>query len=191
MSNPLDTDAAFRLSFSGGWTFGATGMTPNGTNGYSNPHWDSTNQATSTKIAYGGYWGVADTAGIHGTWDLNNATRNYDQSTPAKVYTIGNTSGMTSASPYTRFHMVKVTAAATKVISNGAVQYNAGAISYTQINKPFYIGARNNNSASVNQYTNGTLAFYFITGKHEFTDAEAIAFETAVKQLQTDLNRAV
>lgn len=32
--NPLDTNAAFRLSFNGGWTHDANGATPNGTNGY-------------------------------------------------------------------------------------------------------------------------------------------------------------
>jgi hypothetical protein len=33
-SNPLDTDAAFRLQFFGGWTHSNTGMKPNGTNAY-------------------------------------------------------------------------------------------------------------------------------------------------------------
>ena len=32
--NPLDTDAAFRLTFFGGWTHSATGALPNGTNAY-------------------------------------------------------------------------------------------------------------------------------------------------------------
>jgi len=34
LKNPLDTDAAFRLVFSGGWTHSVTGAKPNGTNGY-------------------------------------------------------------------------------------------------------------------------------------------------------------
>jgi hypothetical protein len=34
LKNPLDTNAAFRLTFSGGWTHSATGALPNGTNGY-------------------------------------------------------------------------------------------------------------------------------------------------------------
>jgi hypothetical protein len=34
LKNPLDTDAAFRLVFSGGWTHSSTGALPNGTNGY-------------------------------------------------------------------------------------------------------------------------------------------------------------
>lgn len=36
LKNPLDTDAAFRLSFIGGWTHSSTGALPNGTNAYAN-----------------------------------------------------------------------------------------------------------------------------------------------------------
>jgi hypothetical protein len=34
LKNPLDTDAAFRLVFNGGWTHSANGALPNGVNGY-------------------------------------------------------------------------------------------------------------------------------------------------------------
>ena len=36
LKNPLDTDAAFRLVFNGGWTHSSTGALPNGTNAYAN-----------------------------------------------------------------------------------------------------------------------------------------------------------
>lgn len=36
LKNPLDTDAAFRLLFTGGWTHATTGAQPNGVNGYAN-----------------------------------------------------------------------------------------------------------------------------------------------------------
>ena len=34
--NPLDTDAAYRITFNGGWTFSSSGATPNGVNSYGN-----------------------------------------------------------------------------------------------------------------------------------------------------------
>lgn len=34
LKNPLDTDAAFRLSFVGGWTHSSNGALPNGTNAF-------------------------------------------------------------------------------------------------------------------------------------------------------------
>jgi hypothetical protein len=36
LKNPLDTDAAYRLNFTTGWTHASTGMTPNGTSAYAN-----------------------------------------------------------------------------------------------------------------------------------------------------------
>jgi hypothetical protein len=47
-----DLDAAFRLTFNGGWTHSSTGATPNGTNAYANTFWvqgdfPSTNNNTS------------------------------------------------------------------------------------------------------------------------------------------------
>ena len=36
LKDPQDTDAAFRLTFSGGWTHSANGADPNGTTGYAN-----------------------------------------------------------------------------------------------------------------------------------------------------------
>jgi hypothetical protein len=36
--NPLDTNAAFRLTFNGGWTHSANGIEPNGTNAYANTY---------------------------------------------------------------------------------------------------------------------------------------------------------
>jgi hypothetical protein len=38
LKNPLDTDAAFRLVFNGGWTHSSTGALPNGVNGYANTY---------------------------------------------------------------------------------------------------------------------------------------------------------
>ena len=38
LKNPLDTDAAFRLVFNGGWTHSTDGALPNGINGYANTY---------------------------------------------------------------------------------------------------------------------------------------------------------
>ena len=53
--DPQDTDAAFRLVFSGGWTHSSTGALPNGTNGFAyifyHPSTDCASQ-NSTSIGY-------------------------------------------------------------------------------------------------------------------------------------------
>lgn len=38
LKDPQDTDAAFRLTFNGGWTHSSTGVLPNGTTGYAETH---------------------------------------------------------------------------------------------------------------------------------------------------------
>jgi hypothetical protein len=60
LKNPLDTDAAFRLVFNGGWTHSSTGALPNGTNGYANTFFNlSTGFTSANKGSAGGYWRTA------------------------------------------------------------------------------------------------------------------------------------
>lgn len=187
--NPADTDAAFRLSFSGGWTYNGGGLIPNATNSYANAFWNTTANAGTTRISYGGYFRTSPTTGIHGTWDLTNGTRVYDQ-VGAAGYTVGNLSGIAKTAPLTRFHAVKMDATNTKVINNGSYGYSVGASAYTLISPPFYIGARNNNNASRNNYVDGDIGLYFINGK-TMTDANLTALNTAVDALMLALGRNV
>ena len=41
LKDPQDTNAAFRLVFTGGWTHSSTGALPNGTNAFANTYLDS------------------------------------------------------------------------------------------------------------------------------------------------------
>ncbi len=69
LKDPRDLDAAFRLTFNGGWTHSSTGALPNGTTGYANTNiapnivhtpnnlsiglYTNTNRTASNRIAYG------------------------------------------------------------------------------------------------------------------------------------------
>ena len=53
LKSPLDTDAAYRLTFSGGWTHASTGATPNGTNAFASTFYTYANATTnSTHLSY-------------------------------------------------------------------------------------------------------------------------------------------
>ena len=53
LKNPLDTNAAFRLVFNGGWTHSSTGAKPNGTNAYADTYFTpNTEMGTNQQIAY-------------------------------------------------------------------------------------------------------------------------------------------
>jgi hypothetical protein len=63
--NPLDTDAAFRLTFNGGITHDSSGMTPNGTNGYADTFFVPTTNFTSLdNKSFGAYIGTNTNNGV-------------------------------------------------------------------------------------------------------------------------------
>ena len=55
LKNPVNSNAAFRLTFSGGWTFSSTGALPNGVNAYANTYWNSVANAGTTNASMGVY----------------------------------------------------------------------------------------------------------------------------------------
>lgn len=58
--NPLDTNAAFRLVFNGGWTHTSGGAQPNGSNGYANTYFIANTLSTSSNHI--SYYSRTDTA---------------------------------------------------------------------------------------------------------------------------------
>jgi hypothetical protein len=64
LKDPRDLDAAFRLSFQGGWTHDSNGATGNGTTNYADTFYNPVTQSTSTSSAHlSFYTGAAPTAG--------------------------------------------------------------------------------------------------------------------------------
>jgi hypothetical protein len=48
--NPVDTDAAYRITFNGGWTFSSSGATPNGVNSYGNTYLTPSSATTDNNL---------------------------------------------------------------------------------------------------------------------------------------------
>ena len=55
LKDPRDLDAAFRLTFSGGWTHTSTGALPNGSNGYAETYFNNSKFASTLKASAGYY----------------------------------------------------------------------------------------------------------------------------------------
>jgi hypothetical protein len=56
LKDPRDLDAAFRLTFSGGWTHSSTGILPNGTNAYADTKLIPSQQySTNSSVSFGVY----------------------------------------------------------------------------------------------------------------------------------------
>lgn len=58
LKDPRDSDAAFRLTFSGGWTHSSTGAKPNGINAYANTYLAPSSQLNTNSNSLGYYSGT-------------------------------------------------------------------------------------------------------------------------------------
>jgi hypothetical protein len=60
--NPVDSNAAFRLSFIGGWTHSSTGALPNGVNAYADTFFTPSSNINTTDLSCWGYYSRSNTA---------------------------------------------------------------------------------------------------------------------------------
>jgi hypothetical protein len=191
--NPLDTDGAFRLVFSGGWTHSSTGANPNGTNAYADTKLtpSPTLSLNSTHVSL--YSRTNTNTGVdmgvqRGTTYLLNVARNSNQaytslnsqslelysSTDGRGFYLGNRQAINDSDAWKN---------GTKQV-NSTNTTNASEFAIT----PIFIGAFNQ-LGSASGYSNKELAFASIGDG--LTDTEAANFYTAVQAFQTALNRNI
>jgi hypothetical protein len=195
LKNPLDTDAAFRLVFSGGWTHSSTGATPNGTNGYANTYF-----APNGILAYNNnhlsYYSRTNTTAVYdiGSGDVTGAT-NLDLFLRRSGDTAGYDSGSFSTNRNTfsnsdsrGFFNGTTVSTNSKYFKNG-VNQNTKALSVSSVSSfNMYLGGFNESNIST-FYGNKELAFASIGDG--LTDTEAANFYTAVQNFNTALARQV
>jgi hypothetical protein len=186
--NPLDTDAAFRLVFNGGWTHSSLGATPNGTNGYAD-----TNFITSSNLT--------TTSGHLSTYSRSNTNVGFDMgadiSTNAVISRYNNLFyaaygyyDANVANTDSRGYFITNRNSTTKTtgFKNGSkvIDFTLNAnLSSFQI----AIGGIRTSLSSVVQYSNKQTAFASIGDG--LTDTEAANLYTRVQAFQTALNRQV
>ena len=193
LKNPLDTDAAFRLVFNGGWTHSSTGATPNGTNAYAdtkfnalissasqdNKHLCSYIRTNASGCLIGCFQSSISPQRADLIWRFG---LNYYFNLSAAPTTISSTA--TSG-----FHLsYRNNASNSKyLLNNNAIQ----TITQTSAGSPnllLFIGVRND-GGSVFSYSNNEVAFSSIGDG--LTDIEANNFYTVVQNFNTALNRQV
>lgn len=194
--NPLDTNAAFRITFNGGWTHNSNGVTGNGINTFGNTWYDdglyaldndhhiSIYNRTDNHIQYceiGNYDG-AKGSNIFTRNPIVEGNRSYFRNqgginlfftdTDARGWRCSNRVGNTEI----------------RGAVNGSLRIIGEAFVGKVTGYPYYIGSLNNTGAR--QFTgNRNLSFASI-GKG-FTDAELIIVYNAIQTLQTALGRNV
>jgi hypothetical protein len=202
LKNPADTNVAFRLVFSGGWTHSSAGATPNGTNAYANTFLNSAthlslnsghmsyysrtnNSAASLRIDMGSLKSGPDS---YTDLDLGNSGGLYFRFNNGTAY---NFVSATDTSGF--FNGNRTASNVINIFRNGTKAVTGTAPSNATSSTNYFIGASNNHgggSTDTPQYfSNRECAFASIGDG--LTDTEALVFNQIVEGYQYELGRNV
>lgn len=193
--NPADTNAAFRLSFVGGWTHSANGALPNGSNAYANTFFIPSVNGMSLNSAHISYYSRTNTSAYMvemGNYDTatNSSTLLLLRNVNTASIRMNNLTLIDySNTDSLGLHISNRTAS--NVITgwkNGIKKITSAVASTVLPANPIYIGAFRDGTGT-NYYSTKQCAFSTIGDG--LTDAEALAFYNAVQTFQTSLNRQV
>jgi len=210
LKDPRNVDAAFRLTFSGGWTHSSTGALPNGTNGYADtfliPSTTLTNN--STHLAYYSRTAAASgTPGVSTGTDIG-ALSSFSGNIPllqlvvrgdfeslkitvSNHYSALNQINVEQLSGQGLFVGTRTSISSHKSYKNGSTlvsDTNNSNTNTTSVTHKLYIAARND-AGSVFQYSNKEASFVSIGDG--LTDTDAANLYTIVQKYQTTLGRQV
>ena len=187
--NPVDTNAGYRLSFVGGWTFSSTGADPNGTNGYANtflPQTDLTNN--SGHLSY--YSRQNDNGILIGADDSTRYSMSPDYATGDYYCSLQTTTAKIGAA----FDMIgfwvgtRTTDSAQDFYEDGVNKGIDDATSSARQNFNFFIASRNNSGTATN-FSGAECAFASIGDGLDSTEVSNL--NTAVQAFNTTLSRNV
>lgn len=198
LKDPRDLDAAFRLTFAGGWTHSATGADPDGTTGYADTKWSPATQASVNNISMGFYSRTADQA-AGARFDMGCADASFGQTTciiprhanNRSYWCFGSLNFQTSAT-YDHdgtglFYGVR-SSDSTKGYRNGTLKAQAADLPAVLPDISVYLGATHQPAGPV-RYTGREFAFAAMG--EALTAGEAAGLYTAVQSFQTTLGRQV
>ena len=192
--NPVDTNAAFRLTFFGGWTHTSSGMTANGSNTYANTYLTSTvdlidfdkhyafynSQTSPASSGWDGIWDSAGTGGVFGCnlntggqlgLGLNFLAGSLGTLPDNTTCFIGNITGSTN----------------NKFYQNGTEFYNrAASVSAFSNSLDYYIGCLNVNGTP-NYHSNNIYNFYCLGTK--LTPTDITNLNTIINNYITNMGR--
>jgi hypothetical protein len=196
LKNPLDTDAAFRMTFHGGVTHSSNGITF-ATNGYADTKWLPSANSTTSNVSGGAYSRTNLTADyfLLGSLELNafNGIAIAPKASDNNTYFCANNWVADNAGNYvtdTRglFHTNRDNLTVSRLYRNGiSIRTSIPTLSFAPAYNVF-LGARNY-AGTAQLYFNGNLAFGFLGDSLNST--EAANFYTAVQNFNTALARQV
>lgn len=199
LKNPLDTDAAFRLTFNGGWTHSSNGALPNGTNAYANTFFNPTTQALSKDSTHLSYYRRNTDSGSRvlmsamsvGVYLIRlNLSPNYSAA-GGNISEIVSQTDQQSGTAISDLGLLignRISSAQFKIFANSTLKQTVARTSSTQVNASIHIACANY-GGSLSQYTIDEVSLASIGDG--LTDTEAANYYTAVQTFQTTLSRNV
>ena len=198
LKDPQDTDAAFRLTFSGGWTHNANGVTGNASSAYGNTYL-TPNTALTENNTHLSIYSRTNNDGVYGDIGLDRTPNffdlilrvsntfygdHYNRNTGAVITANTNSSGffITSRTSSTSMKAFRNTTQLGNTIT-------ASSVGFSNLNGNMYLAALNSTGNVVQYYTNRNYAFASIGDG--LTDTEAANLYYAVQRYQQILGRAV
>jgi hypothetical protein len=194
LKDPRDLNAAFRLTFNGGWTHSSTGALPNGTNGYAETFL-TPSTALSLNNSHLSFYSRSNVAGYAGcaigsiNGSFTSANQIFIRFTDNLFYTnIDNTSFITYSNTNTTGYYITSRTASNliKTFKNNSLMGSSIVPSVLLNNASIFISARSDGGAPV-VFDNKECAFASIGDG--LTDTEAANFYTRVQAFQTALSR--
>jgi len=196
LKNPLDTDAAFRLSFVGGWVHGATGATPNGTNAYADTFYTPSTNGVSVSSQHISYYSRSNATGAYIDMGCGGNALGSGQgqlyiavNVSGTAYKAVNTSGNTAATGVNAqayFIASRTDSTFYRLHRNGVQIANDSAGANSVSNKKIYVGARNANGTT-DRYSARECGFATIG--EGLSAAEAVTQNTIVQTFLTAIGR--
>jgi hypothetical protein len=196
--NPLDTNAAYRLQFNGGWTFSSNGIISNGTTAYADTFL-SGGTIGSLNNHMGVYLQNVNNAGSK-TWigaSAPGGTGSYfimaTDGTPRIFYGNKVNGGITTFTTTTGSQGFNIITAlqqtnGQRYFRNGVIQYSGSATNTESITSSVTIAALNNSGSIVQYYDN---TYSYVTIGSGLTDTEAINYTNIVNTFNECLGRNV
>ena len=197
LKNPADTNAAFRLLFSGGWTHSANGIQGNGTNTFANTFYVPNSECDSENNSIAIYertnlqtqsYAIGASNGNQGLpfpFALSSRYINNVAFYANGAYTpMG--SGITNGTGF----WLGFTDASSEIFYRNTLLITSAALSVKSISTfPLYIGA--NNGGGVAEFSGARQYAFASMGGTKLTTTEAANYYTAVQAFQTTLGRQV
>ena len=194
LKNPLDTNAAFRLAFSGGFTHSTNGIQGNGTNGWMNTFLNPNTVFTTNDSFHLSIYSrtdnaadVGDIGGVNGSARTDILLRYSDNNIYNRIHSNGIITTNSNSTGY--YISTRNSSTSLKLFKNNSQLGST----YTGAN-----GSRLDTVMPIGAYLVGGTPGYYSARQYAFasigdglTDTEAANFYTAVQNMQIALSRNV